>query len=120
MSTTAGQNVEGQSKQYGWHTWMTLQPAASRSTISSRRARASWLAWTDRLTSFRVKDQLRMVTGPAAYNINNVKLETQIPDARDESRSIHKHTESKSKMLALSVNMNTDINHRCSIRNELT
>lgn len=55
-----------QQERGGGGTWMTLQPAASRSTISCRRARASWAACTDRLTSLRGNDQFRIVTGPAA------------------------------------------------------
>jgi hypothetical protein len=44
---------------------MTLQPAASKSATSSRRARASWYAWAEREMSLRGNDQFRMVTGPA-------------------------------------------------------
>lgn len=50
----------------GSSTWMALIPAFSRSTTSSRRARASCLDCNSLETSARGKDQLRMVTGPVS------------------------------------------------------
>ncbi|KAA6423216.1 MAG: hypothetical protein FRX49_07203 [Trebouxia sp. A1-2] len=49
------------------HTWMTLQPAFSRSATSSRMARASWKAWAWRVMSFLGKDQFRMIPGATEH-----------------------------------------------------
>ena len=60
------------SRRAGSSTWMMPMPAASRSAISWRSARATWLAVTPSGWSSRTKDHARIVTGPVSIPLTGL------------------------------------------------
>ena len=62
------------SRSAGSSTWMIPMPAASRSAISSRRARATWRAVSPSGWSSRTKDHARIVTGPVSMPLTGLSV----------------------------------------------
>ena len=70
------------SRSAGSSIWMMPMPAACRSAISSRSARATWLAEVASGWSSRMKLQARMVTGPVSMPLSGLLVS-------DAAKEIH-------------------------------